>query len=185
MTERAAGGSCVRVWDLPVRIGHWTLVLGIVAAWLTRHGAGKWHEWLGYAALGVVTLRVVWGLTGSRYARFSQFVRSPATTAQYAKQILNGSEPRHIGHNPLGGWMVVALIVAIAGVCASGSLYTTDQYWGVKWVEELHEGLTNFLLALVALHIGGVIFSSLRHGENLFAAMIHGRKRGAGEGDVI
>ena len=184
MTERAASGSRIKVWDLLVRIGHWTLVLGIVAAWLTRHGAGKWHEWLGYIVLGVVALRVVWGLTGSRYARFIQFVRSPATTAHYAKQILNGNEPRHIGHNPLGGWMIVALIIMITAVCASGWLYTTDEFWGVKWVEELHEGLTNFMRALVALHIGGVVYSTWRHRENLVAAMFNGRKRAPGECDV-
>ena len=185
MMERDTSRRGIKVWDLLVRIGHWTLVISIAAAWLTRHGAGKWHEWLGYAVLGVVALRVVWGLVGSPYARFTQFVRSPANALHYTKQILGGHEPRHLGHNPLGGWMIVALIITITGVCISGWLYTTDQYWGVTWVEELHEGLTNFLLALVALHIGGVVFSSWRHGENLVAAMIHGRKRAPDARDIV
>jgi cytochrome b len=174
----------VGVWDLLVRIGHWSLVSGIVAAWFVH---GKWHEWLGYAVLGIVALRIVWGLIArgrSSYARFSQFVRSPAHTLNYTQQILAHKEPRHLGHNPLGGWMIVALLITITTVCATGWLYTTDTYWGEKWVEELHEGLTNCLIVLVALHIGGVIFSSWRHGENLVAAMVHGRKRAPDENDI-
>lgn len=181
----AGSTTHVRVWDLVVRIGHWALVIGTVATWFTH---GKWHEWLGYSVLGVVMLRIVWGLIArraSRYARFAQFVRSPAHTLHYAKQIFNHREPRHLGHNPLGGWMIVALLLTISGVCGSGWLYTTDTYWGVKWVEDIHEGLSNFLIVLVALHLGGVIFSSLRQGENLVAAMIHGQKRAPGKRDII
>ncbi len=174
----------VRVWDALVRVGHWSLVAGIVATWFTH---GKWHEWLGYAVLAVVALRIVWGVLAqgsSRYARFAAFLRSPASTFEYSKQILAHREPRHIGHNPLGGWMIVALLLTITGVCVTGWLYTTDRFWGEAWVENLHIGLTNALLLLIALHIGGVIFSSLRHGENLVAAMISGRKRAPGPGDV-
>ncbi len=184
MTAREAGGPGVRVWDPLVRIGHWALVIGIAASWLTRHGGGKWHEWLGYAVLAVVATRVVWGFAGPRYARFAQFAYSPAATLEYARQVLARREPRHLGHNPLGGWMVVALLVTTAAVCLSGWLFTTDAYWGVKWVEDVHEGLTNALLALVAVHIGGVVFSSLRHRENLVAAMFHGRKAAPRPEDV-
>lgn len=173
----------VKVWDPLVRIGHWTLVIGVAAAWFT-HTAGVWHEWVGYWVLAVVMLRVVWGVIGSRYARFGQFVRSPTHTLAYGKQVLTHSEPRYLGHNPLGGWMIVALIVSILVVCVSGWLYTTDQYWGVKWVEDLHEVSTNVMLTLVALHIAGVIFSSLRHGENLVLAMFGGEKRAPEPGDV-
>ena len=178
------GKPPVKVWDLLVRAGHWSIVIGIIAAWFTR---GKWHEWIGYAVLAVVTVRVLWGWIargGSRYARFTQFVQSPANTITYGRQILAHAEPRHLGHNPLGGWMIVALLVTIAGVCITGWLFTTDRFWGVEWMEELHEGLTYLLLGLAALHISGVIFSSLRHKENLVAAMIHGRKKAPGPGDV-
>lgn len=173
----------IKVWDPLVRIGHWSLVIGISAAWLTSE-AGKWHEWLGYFVLTVVAVRILWGLIGTRYARFTQFLYSPAHTISYGKQILAHTEPRHIGHNPLGGWMIMALLTSVALVGASGWLYTTDQFWGVKWVEEVHEALANIMLALVALHIAGVIFSSLRHGENLVAAMINGHKRAPEPGDV-
>jgi len=84
---------------------------------------------------------------------------------------------RFIGHNPLGGWMIVALLIIIAAAGLSGWLYTTDAYWGVKWVADLHEALSDILLGLVALHLGGVALASFRHRENLVAAMLHGRKR--------
>lgn len=182
MTGRRDTAPAIKVWDPLVRVGHWSLVIGIVATWLTH---GRWHEWLGYAVLGVVTLRIVWGLIGSRYARFGQFVRSPAATLNYSKKVLKYKEPRHIGHNPLGGWMIITMMSTITGVCASGWLYTTERFWGVAWVEELHEGLTNFLIVLVVLHVSGVIISSMRHHENLVAAMFHGRKRAPASHDVI
>jgi cytochrome b len=166
----------IPVWDAAVRILHWTLVLSVAAAWLTRHSPGRWHEWLGYGALAVVVARAIWGFVGSRYARFADFIRSPSITVAYARDVLSAREARYIGHNPLGGWMVVALLAMVALVGATGWLYTTDRFWGVEWVEELHETLSNILFAIVALHILGVVFTSVRHRENLPAAMLHGRK---------
>jgi cytochrome b len=173
----------VRVWDAFVRVAHWSLVAAVAGAWLTRE-AGAAHEWLGYAALAAVLARLAWGVVGPRYARFAQFVLAPAATAAYARKVLARAEPRYLGHNPLGGWMIVALVAFVILVSVSGWLYTTDAFWGVKWMEELHEGLANTLLGLVGLHVLGVAFSSLRHGENLVMAMIDGRKRAAGPGDV-
>jgi len=175
--------STVAVWDGLVRVAHWSLVAAIAAAWLSRK-AGAIHEWTGYAALGIVAARLAWGLLGSRYARFSQFVRAPAATLAYARQVAERREPRYLGHNPLGACMIVALIATVALVAGTGWLYTTDAYWGVKWVEELHEGLSNLLLALIALHVAGVAFSSMRHRENLVAAMFTGRKRAPAPGDI-
>ena len=183
MTAGEPSRATVPVWDAFVRIAHWTLVASVAAAWLTRH-AGDWHEWLGYAALAVVLARIAWGFVGTPYARFGQFVRSPAATLDYARRVLAHAEPRHIGHNPLGAYMILLLVLMVILVAASGWLATTDTYWGVKWVEELHEGLSNALLSLVALHIAGVVFSSLRHHENLVAAMIGGRKRVPGRDDI-
>jgi cytochrome b len=167
----------IRVWDAPVRILHWSLVLSVVTAWLTRHSPGRWHEWLGYAALAIVLTRALWGFFGSRHARFSDFVRTGPATAAYTRSVFSGREARFVGHNPLGGWMVVVLLVMVAAVGFTGWLYTTDRYWGVDWVEELHEMLSNVLFLFVALHLAGVIFTSVRHRENLVAAMLHGRKR--------
>ena len=167
----------IPVWEPAVRILHWSLVFAVATAWLTRHNRGEWHEWLGYAALAVVALRLAFGFFGSGYMRFSDFVRPVAETSAYAREVLAGREARYIGHNPLGGWMVVALLAMIALVGFTGWLYTTDRFWGVDWVEELHETLSNVLFSFIALHIAGVLFASWKHRENLVAAMLHGRKR--------
>jgi cytochrome b len=168
-----------------VRTGHWALAISIALAWLTRTGAGVWHEWIGYLALALVTLRVVWGFLGPRYARFGQFVRSPAETLRYSKQVLKGSAARYLGHNPLGGWMTIALLVTIALDGLSGWLYTTDKYWGVEWVANTHEAISIFLLVLVALHVTGVVVTSLKQRENLAYAMLDGRKRPPGGNDIV
>ena len=178
----------IRVWDPLVRILHWTLVASILAAWITAEveleSARRAHEWLGYGALAAIAVRVLWGLAGTRYARFRQFVRGPAATLAYGRSVAAFREPRYLGHNPLGGWMVVALLVAATGAGLSGWLAVTDRFWGVKWVEELHEALANSLFALVGLHVAGVVYTSLRHRENLVRAMFTGRKAAPGPGDV-
>lgn len=172
----------MKVWDRFVRSAHWCLVASIAAAWLTSKAL---HEWLGYAALGIVALRIVWGGIGSHYARFRQFVLGPAATLAYARALAARSEPRHLGHNPLGGWMIVALISVVALTGASGWLSITDRYWGVEWVQDTHEFLANALAGLIALHIGGVVYASLRHRENLPLAMVSGRKSPPRPGDVV
>ena len=165
-----------------MRIAHWLLVACIVAAWFTR---GAPHAWIGYAVLLVVLVRIVWGFTGPRLARFAQFVRGPSRTFAYARRVLGRKEERHLGHNPLGAWMIVALLGMLMLVSASGWLAITDRYWGVEWVQDLHEWLADLLLALAALHVAGVMYSSLRHGENLVGAMLTGRKRPPAAGDVF
>jgi cytochrome b len=176
VSDSAAGGW-IRVWDALVRVLHWSLVLSVATAWLTRHSPGRWHEWLGYAALAIVAIRFVWGFVGSRYARFSDFVTSGSATAAYARDVLAHREARYLGHNPLGGWMVLSLLVLVVLVGFTGWLYTTDRYWGIEWVEDTHETLSNILFLFVGFHIVGVVFTSLRHRENLVGAMLHGRKR--------
>jgi cytochrome b len=169
--------ATIAIWDPLVRAGHWLLAAAVLTAWLTRKGGGRWHEWAGYASLAVVGVRLIWGWCGTSNARFATFVRSPAETLRYARAVLTGQESRCLGHNPVGAWMIVALLANVALVGASGWLYTTDRFWGVEWVEELHAALADILLWLVALHVAGVLYASLHHRENLIAAMWHGRKR--------
>lgn len=173
-----------RVWDPLVRIGHWLLALSIALAWFTKEGGGIWHEWIGYVSIALVALRVVWGGVGSRYARFTQFVRSPAATWRYARQLWQGRKIRYIGHNPLGGWMILVLLVNTALAGLSGWLYTTNAYWGEKWLEDLHEAFAISLLVFVALHVAGVIATSVFQRENLVAAMLNGYKRPASGEDA-
>jgi cytochrome b len=167
----------ISVWDVPVRFLHWCLVLTVATAWLTRHSPGSWHEWLGYATLPIVVTRTIWGFIGSGHGRFADFIRSASVTAAYARDVFSAREARFIGHNPLGGWMVVVLLTMVALVGVTGWLYTIDRFWGVAWVEELHSALSDILFVFVALHILGVFFTSIRHRENLPASMLHGRKR--------
>lgn len=172
----------MRVWDAFVRAAHWTLVACVVAAWFTRDAL---HEWSGYAALAVVAVRSVWGFVGSRYARFAQFVRPPAQTLAYTRALAAGRAPRHLGHNPLGAWMIVALLATAALAAASGWLSVTDRYWGIAWVRDTHEALADMLAILALVHVAGIAYMSRRHGENLAAAMVTGRKRAPRPGDVL
>ena len=178
MRGRSHGqGPGLPVWDPLVRMAHWMLVAGVTAAWLTRHARGAWHEVLGYAVLAVVMVRVIWGFVGFRHARFADFVVGPAGTLRYAGQTLRRQEPRYLGHNPLGAWMIIALIATLLVISVSGWLYTTDRFWGVAWVEMVHGTATDVLFVLVVLHVAGVFYASWRHHENLVGAMLHGRKR--------
>jgi cytochrome b len=167
----------IKVWDLLVRLLHWSLVVSVVGAWLTREGNEVRHEQLGYAALAIVAVRCGWGFVGPRYARFRDFVRSPRATFGYLRAVVARRESRHIGHNPLGGWMIVLLLITIAVIGGTGWLYTTEAYFGVAWVGELHEGATDFLIVLAALHVAGVLFTSIRQKENLVTAMVTGKKK--------
>lgn len=176
--------SAIRVWDPAVRILHWSLVAGFFAAWFTRHGGGALHEWLGYAVTAIVFARLIWGFVGSEYALFRQFLRSVPHSLAYARAVVKGKQLRYIGHNPLGAWMAVTLLLFVLATCATGWLYTTDAYWGVEWVEELHDGLTTATLALIAVHVTGVVVTSVHDRENLVTAMFHGKKRAPRGNDV-
>lgn len=174
----------VKVWDPFVRLFHWGLAASFVIAWITAEEWDSLHHWAGYAAGGLIALRLIWGLIGTRYARFTQFIKSPAATLKYLGDILRGAEPRYLGHNPAGAAMIIALILAMAGCILTGWMYTTTMFWGSEWVEEIHEALANALLFLVLLHVGGVLLASLRHHENLVRAMITGRKRRPATDDI-
>ena len=173
-----------RVWDPAVRVLHWALAAAFALAWATTEWLGPWHQPVGYAALAIVAARIAWGFVGPRYARFAQFVHGPRRTWAYAALALAGREPRHLGHNPLGAWMVLALYACVAALALTGWLYTSDRFWGDETVERVHVALAWTMLALVALHIAGVAVASFRHRENLLAAMLGGDKREAEDGDV-
>jgi cytochrome b len=169
--------ATVKVWDPLVRFFHWSLVISFAVAWISAEDWKDLHHWAGYAAGALIAFRLVWGLIGPRYARFTQFVKSPAAVAAYLRDMVTGRERRHLGHNPAGGLMILALMCTMGAVAFTGWLSTTDVYWGVEWVEEVHETLANMLLGLVGLHVLGVVFTSLRHRENLVRAMLTGRKK--------
>lgn len=172
----------IRVWDFPTRLFHWSLATSFTVAFVTAESE-RWrdiHVFAGYTLLGLITFRLVWGLIGSRHARFSDFVRGPAAVLRYLRSLLSSRPEHHVGHNPAGGLVIVLLLVL--GLASGASGWATYNESGGEWLEELHEGLANAMLALVAVHLAGVAVASLIHRENLVKAMITGYKKlGPGE----
>lgn len=176
MPNKTSEGT-VKVWDPLTRVFHWALVLTFTVAWFSTEISGTIHEWAGYTAGGLIAFRLVWGLVGPKYTRFSQFVRSPGIVADYLAAMVRGEERRYVGHNPAGGAMVVALLLVTLGTAVTGWMTTLDAFWGVPWVGLTHSLLANLMMAMVTVHVLGVILASLRHKENLVSAMIDGKKR--------
>lgn len=167
----------MRVWDPLVRIFHWALVLAFAGAWLLGEEGETWHQVCGYTVLALVGFRLIWGVLGSPHARFSRFVPSPRELWTYTQDVMARREARRLGHNPLGAAMIVALLLMLTATGVTGWLQTTDVFWGDEWIDALHVFLANTTLTLVGLHVLGVLYSSLRHRENLVHAMFTGRKR--------
>ena len=180
----------VQIWDLFVRVFHWSLVLCFFIAYLTEDEWQSLHVNAGYAVLGLVLIRIVWGVIGSHYARFVNFVRGPSAVMNYLGDVSKGRAKRYLGHNPAGAAMIILLIVsllltALTGIVVYGaeeaagplaSLSTASEFWE-EASEELHEFFANLTLLLVAVHVAGVVFESIRHGENLVKSMLTGTKR--------
>jgi cytochrome b len=166
----------VLVWDLPVRLFHWLMVLSFAGAWLTAE-TERWrllHVTLGYTLGGLVAFRLVWGLVGSRHARFSDFVRGPKSVLRYLGALLRGEPEHHVGHNPAGALAIVAMLAFSALIVGSGWALYNDI--GGELFEDLHEAAAELMLAVVAVHVAGVALASWLHHENLVGAMFNGRK---------
>lgn len=197
------------VWDLPLRIFHWTLVVAVAGSFFTHYASGSltkagvdpfvWHARFGYATLVLVTFRLLWGFVGPAHARFGDFVRGPVAAWTYARGLFRGAveSTAHVaGHNPLGGWMVLALI-ALLLVQAAAGLFANDQIMNsgplVGYVETsrsdalttLHHRLANVIAAAVILHVLAAAWYVFVRRENLVAAMITGYKRGLPPGVAI
>lgn len=173
----SADGSQVKVWDPAVRLFHWGLVAAFAAAWFTADDYRSVHEWVGYVALGLVAFRLVWGLIGSRHARFGDFVPGPGELTSYLRRTLKHRQPRYLGHNPAAAVMILFLLLAVITIGASGWLMTTDWGWGSESLEDFHETVVNITLVAIALHVAGAIVESRHHRENLVRSMVTGYKR--------
>lgn len=169
--------ATVKVWDPFVRMFHWSLVALFTTAFVTSETSETLHIAAGYGLLGLIVLRALWGIVGSRHARFRDFLYRPSAVFSYLLDAARFRAKRYLGHNPAGGAMVVALLLALLAVSLTGIMMTMDRFWGQKWVEVVHKGSAYATLALVALHILGVIFASIEHRENLVMSMLTGRKR--------
>ena len=180
----------VKVWDLPVRLFHWSLVVLVVFSFTTGNLGGDWMEWhlrSGYSILALVLFRIVWGLTGSQTARFSEFVHGPKRVLGYARSLLRGSAPFHAGHNPMGGLMIVLLLSLLAvqtttGLFADDEVATrgplTDKVSDamVRLFTRVHRINVKVLVACVALHICAALYYLMAKKDNLIKPLITGTK---------
>lgn len=172
-----SGARRTLVWDAPVRVFHWLMVFCFAGAYLTAESE-HWrlvHVTLGYTMAGLVAFRILWGLAGTRHARFANFVRAPKAAFTYLRSLTSGKPQHFTGHNPAGALAILALLGLAIAVTGAG--WATYNEVGGEWLEEVHETAANLMLALVGLHIGAVLLSSWRHRENLVGAMLDGRKQ--------
>jgi cytochrome b len=187
--------TTILVWDIPVRVMHWGLVVAVFGAWITRELEGDWFAWhtrFGYAVLVLVLTRLVWGLIGTRHARFSDFVRGPAAIATYVKRLRGDRESATsdpIGHNPLGALMILALLAllgaqAVTGLFANDQIFETGPLFGyvsVALSDQLttwHKQIFDILVAAIALHVIAAIVYVTVLRKNIITPMITGRKTG-------
>jgi cytochrome b len=170
--------SRVRVWDLPTRVFHWTLVLSFAFAWLSADSERyrNVHLMMGYTFAGAIVFRVIWGLLGSRYARFRSFIFNRNELFDYLGSLLLRRPRHYLGHNPAGAVAIFAMLGLGVAVASSG--IATYQEVGGELMEEFHEWLATTVLAVVAVHVLGVIVSSVLHRENLVMTMLTGWKAG-------
>jgi len=174
----------VLIWDAPVRVFHWLMVLSFAGAYITAESE-RWrlaHVTLGYTMAGLVAFRVLWGLMGTRHARFSSFVRGPAAVARYLRSLVAGRPEHHAGHNPAGALAIIALLGMTLVVGATG--WAVYNEVGGQGFEALHEGAANLMLGIVAVHVGAVVLASWLHRSNLIGAMVTGRRLGRPEEGV-
>lgn len=170
--------TIIRVWDFPVRVFHWLMVVSFVGAYITAESE-RWrlvHVSLGYTLGGLVAFRVLWGLMGTRYARFSSFVRGPSAVLHYVKTLMAGRPEHHVGHNPAGAVAIILMLFSSVVIVGTGWALYSDI--GGMLLEELHEGAANVMLTVVGVHLAGVLFASWAHRENLMRAMVTGNKVG-------
>jgi cytochrome b len=168
------------VWDLPTRAFHWLLALSFAGAYATSESERlrEVHMLLGYTGFGLIAFRLLWGVVGTRYARFASMPLSPAAVLGYLRSLATLSPRHYFGHNPAGSWAIVVMLLLVLALGATGWAQAVEV--GPEWLEDLHEGLANAMLALVVVHVAAVLLSSVLHRENLPRAMLSGYKPGDG-----
>lgn len=187
MNSNDSYSPTVKAWDPLVLLFHWSLVFFFLIAFVTEDDWMTLHVWAGYAVAMLVGFRLLWGVIGTRTARFISFVKPPRVAMQHLRTMLSGKPPHYLGHNPLAAMMVIALLASICVVALSGTVMIAAEGQGPlagtifagingEAMEEVHELFANFTLLLVFMHVAGVVISSLLEGENLLRAMVTGRK---------
>ena len=179
-----AATLAVPVWDRPIRIFHWTLLALIAFSWWSAENDRiEWHMWSGYVVLFVVTFRILWGFAGSSTARFSSFVRGPRGVMDYLRR---AGQWRTIGHTPVGGLSVVAMLGLICAQLFFGLLLSDEHgtvsaplnhlvdFETAELAQDVHEALFNVLLGFIILHVAAIVFYRVVRGKKLVGAMLRG-----------
>lgn len=174
--QRVQTPATLRVWDLAVRITHWS-VAAIVLYDLVDDSGDQLHRVVGYIAAGLVVFRIVWAFIGSEHARFAAWLPRPAGVLAYARALARGRAPRFVSHTPLGAVTMLAMWALILLLAVTGWMSRLDPFWGEDWPIDIHRWLSNALLALVIVHVLAAIVMSVKGRENLIGAMFTGRKR--------
>ncbi len=171
----------ILVWDVPTRIGHWLLVATFALSYLTGDSEETrlYHVAAGYALGGILIFRLFWAFAGTRYARLKSFLFAPKHVFGYLGSLLKGKPDHWIGHNPAGSYSIYLLVLLGIGTVVSG--FATYQEIGGDFSEEAHDILSYSMLCMVAIHLMGVIVSSVLHKENLARSMVTGYKEGESE----
>lgn len=167
----------ITIWDAFVRVFHWSVAtLFLLDFWVLEDGDPP-HEWAGYLLGILLIMRIVWGFIGSHHARFASFFPTPKRVIQHLSDMRQRRFDHREGHNPLGGAMVIALMIMLAVVTFSGWMQTWDMFWGEDWVEELHEESAELTMILVVIHVSAVILMSRFSGIPLIGTMLTGKRR--------
>jgi cytochrome b len=169
--------TAVPVWDLPLRLIHWTLAVSVLIAWFTANVFDAVHEIAGYVVIVLLLLRLMWGIVGNRHARLRNSIRPLRITLNYLRQMMHGEPGRYLGLNPAGAAMALALLLSLAVSSISGWMQVTERYFGNEWVELVHTYSSNLVLGLAVVHVMGVLLACVLQKENLVRAMITGKKR--------
>ena len=178
------------VWDLPLRMFHWLLALALIGSWITAEAGFEWTPWhfrLGYLALGLILFRCLWGFLGTRHARFGSFLSSPRTVIRYLQDLPGRQASPHVGHNPLGGWSTVLMLLLVAVQATTGLFLSDDIFYAGPYnplvsnataglLAQIHHVNFTLLQVAVALHLSAIAFYAIRKQQNLVGPMISGHK---------
>jgi cytochrome b len=199
MRQQVSGSRAVLVWDVPTRLFHWLLVVLIATSWTTGTIGGddvlKYHFWSGYAILTLVLFRIVWGVVGGTHARFVNFVRGVRSALHHLRELMRPGPTSDVGHNAIGGWMIIAMLLALLLQTGTG-LFADDDIVTVGPLGDLVSSATRarlttihavnayVILGLAGIHVAAVSAYWIVKRQNLVGAMISGRKRGLGASAV-
>jgi cytochrome b len=176
MKSSATLDASRHVWDLFVRIFHWTLVVCVLMNSFVLDDGETVHQWAGYLASALVLARVVWGFVGSRHARFTDFFPTPGRIVRHVRGMFSGHAEFHWGHNPLGALMMMALMGMVLALGVTGWMQGLDAYWGEEWLQDLHEVIGDALIILVGLHAASALIMGRIERTRLLKAMVTGVK---------